>query len=821
MGYVCFVLVNLYTHFLLSLILTKTRTSLRTSFSFCGGYIAPYGWFTVFVQAIYVARNGGNAFLFDTPESTTGIVRIDVDHTKINSGRGVIVDSGTTDTYINSSVRPAFAKLWKQVTGMDYTHGPIYLTQSQLKRLPTILIQMHGTTTSSSSATTTINHGGGPDSSSTIPSLYSNKNLSPVMGQVGYLDEDRWNDVLLAIPATSYMEYSTRLKVYTSRLFFTETRGGVLGASAMQGHNVLFDWQHGRIGFARSSCEYDLIASKKDGHKTFTTSEGYESDCIFATDRPILTQNCYETVNVDICLGSDSPTNIEISGMEIWTLMVEAPGEPGSCADAILEWSDAQHTVRQIEPSTTSCTHDGLCQVYRPCVVPCMEAIDYHKQKRKHRPKASKAVTIPHETIPEKETDRRPSQKDDIDMIDDGEFGGCRDWEWSACDHSCRQTKISSTPIRHSQGQYCVEVDREYRNCHIDACGRSDPCIVPFLVHAIVVLVGDPTVWTPAYQDIFRKAFTDAVHALTYISSGSINGAAARRRIFDEGDINILTARPWYGETDEVVEDESDTQPDVKDKEDNSTTTNGNGDEKAIGIKLILEVSIANPKAEPLYSGDQNGGRRELLQEVGVLWTNLTQVFRSSTRSSTCNPLDLYPLAKDARTVASTILPHPEFFYHLVPNLLGFDDVILISAWTIGTQVYDDRVNYFGPLASTPFFLIIKFLHEAFLVMTLMWIALSLFKFTRLFRVCFTRTVKRWRNNNDDDEYNPISPNDDDGIDIDETGGSNSHYQQPDGGTVELVVIPPSNTTSTTSHMRTTPMKRRGLSTILSKDSTD
>ena len=31
------------------------------------------------------------------------------------------------------------------------------------------------------------------------------------------------------------MEYSPALKLYTSRLYFTETRGGVLGANAMQG----------------------------------------------------------------------------------------------------------------------------------------------------------------------------------------------------------------------------------------------------------------------------------------------------------------------------------------------------------------------------------------------------------------------------------------------------------------------------------------------------------------------------------------------------------------------------------------------------------
>jgi hypothetical protein len=45
----------------------------------------------------------------------------------------------------------------------------------------------------------------------------------------GKLDPAAPNDVLVAIPPSSYMEYSPVAKLYTSRIYLTELQGGVLG----------------------------------------------------------------------------------------------------------------------------------------------------------------------------------------------------------------------------------------------------------------------------------------------------------------------------------------------------------------------------------------------------------------------------------------------------------------------------------------------------------------------------------------------------------------------------------------------------------------
>ena len=115
-----------------------------------------------------------------------------------------------------------------------------------------------------------------------------------IVGYVGHLDPSSPNDLLIAIPATNYMEFSPRTKQYASRVYFTETSGGVLGSNTMQGHNVVFDWENGRIGFAESSCTYDRKDTPKDAE------EGrYSNDCSLGPE--ILTQVCIETVDEQLC----------------------------------------------------------------------------------------------------------------------------------------------------------------------------------------------------------------------------------------------------------------------------------------------------------------------------------------------------------------------------------------------------------------------------------------------------------------------------------------------------------------------------------------
>lgn len=199
-----------------SMTLGGYSSSLDTSPMIYAKNMASIGWFTVYVKNIFVRTGGGQSARSSGDHRT---IRVRVDIASLNSGKGVIVDSGTTDTYLNKGVAKEFGKAWKKATGTVYSHAPIRLTEEQLRGLPTILVQCHAYAKQSD------------------PSI---EDYSEITGYAGRLDPKSPNDLLIAIPATSYMDYSPVTDMYTSRVYFTESAGGVLGANAMQGIGDIF-----------------------------------------------------------------------------------------------------------------------------------------------------------------------------------------------------------------------------------------------------------------------------------------------------------------------------------------------------------------------------------------------------------------------------------------------------------------------------------------------------------------------------------------------------------------------------------------------------
>lgn len=140
------------------------------------------GWYTVYVKNVYL-QPGDSA-----KDDHTNIIKVPIDTYAVNSEKGVIIDSGTTDSYLHKSLSQPFNAIWKQLTGSSYSNAPIRLTREQLHNLPTIYIQIMAFNNGAESI--------GPNSSDAVPSL------------VGTLDPSSSNDVLLAIPSNHYMEYS-------------------------------------------------------------------------------------------------------------------------------------------------------------------------------------------------------------------------------------------------------------------------------------------------------------------------------------------------------------------------------------------------------------------------------------------------------------------------------------------------------------------------------------------------------------------------------------------------------------------------------------
>lgn len=132
------------------------------------------------------------------------------------------------------------------------------LTSEQLHAFPTFLLQFVGS-----------------DENESIESPTSNIPLAKD------LDPDHPNDILVAVPPSHYMEYQEEDGGYVAGFYWDEPEGIVIGANVMMKHNILFDVDNRRIGWAESSCNYTAIAAKEleeDTTAYLSPSDRYSRD---------------------------------------------------------------------------------------------------------------------------------------------------------------------------------------------------------------------------------------------------------------------------------------------------------------------------------------------------------------------------------------------------------------------------------------------------------------------------------------------------------------------------------------------------------------
>mmetsp|Transcript_457 Transcript_457/g.900 ORF Transcript_457/g.900 Transcript_457/m.900 type:complete len:648 (-) Transcript_457:171-2114(-) len=199
--------------------------------------VKPSGFYAVHLKAVYL-REGGGISAQTTQGDMANMHKLEMSESQLNQGN-IIVDSGTTDTYFSNALAGPFKKVWKELTGENYGHIPIALTDQQLRDMPTIVLVMSGM-----------------DGDAVGDEPTGNPN--DVAGYAGDVTELSANprDVVIAIPASHYMEYDPDTSKYVARFYTEESSGSVIGANAMMGYDVFFDSARGRIGFAESDCDY-------------------------------------------------------------------------------------------------------------------------------------------------------------------------------------------------------------------------------------------------------------------------------------------------------------------------------------------------------------------------------------------------------------------------------------------------------------------------------------------------------------------------------------------------------------------------------------
>lgn len=144
-------------------------------------------------------------------------------------GKGVIVDSGTTDTFFPRQAKTKFYEMYKKVSGRDFVDSDFSaseLSDEEMQELPDISLE---------------------------------------------LGEKSGETITLTIPATQYMTLQSNGK-WVGNFHFSEYSGSsklsffvfyikisrvalVLGASTMVNHNIVFDRENSKLGFARANCD--------------------------------------------------------------------------------------------------------------------------------------------------------------------------------------------------------------------------------------------------------------------------------------------------------------------------------------------------------------------------------------------------------------------------------------------------------------------------------------------------------------------------------------------------------------------------------------
>ena len=100
---------------------------------------------------------------------------------------------------------------WKELMGFDFPSKPINVKGEELKKWPTVIIQLRGSK----------NVVG--DEEFDINNPYSVQNKAAI------LDPEHPQDILIALPPSHYMEFSQRNQTYFSRLEFNSGHEKVVG----------------------------------------------------------------------------------------------------------------------------------------------------------------------------------------------------------------------------------------------------------------------------------------------------------------------------------------------------------------------------------------------------------------------------------------------------------------------------------------------------------------------------------------------------------------------------------------------------------------
>lgn len=203
-------------------------------------------------------RIGGGTSVLSQPGQQSVVVEMP---TQIDPG--AYVDNGIPYLTLDERWEAPFRVAWKVAAGSEFSYAQLELTEFELLRLPTLLLELEGNPGDASILD--------PE---TVPNLTKDFN------------------VLVAVPAAHYMERVIATGRYRPRIQFDGQAGSFLGANVMQGHTTVYELDMNRIGFAEvSQCPTRPETREPKGGATTEGGGASNGENGEATEPPVETES--------------------------------------------------------------------------------------------------------------------------------------------------------------------------------------------------------------------------------------------------------------------------------------------------------------------------------------------------------------------------------------------------------------------------------------------------------------------------------------------------------------------------------------------------
>lgn len=97
--------------------------------------------YKVHVRHIYLREEGGQSIVPD--RDGQAVIRLKVDEERFNEKNGgTILDSGVPLLIFDESLHESFLSEWKRMVGSEFTFGKMLITESDVRALPTMIVQI-------------------------------------------------------------------------------------------------------------------------------------------------------------------------------------------------------------------------------------------------------------------------------------------------------------------------------------------------------------------------------------------------------------------------------------------------------------------------------------------------------------------------------------------------------------------------------------------------------------------------------------------------------------------------------------------------------